>query len=339
MRIDHVKAGMVLAHDIIDDYGNLLLEKGITLSQSYIARMKHMGIRNLPIVDIYADTLKADSAISSQLYNELTLCFRSLFYLKAEEMLDQRLRTVYIRQLNSTVDSLIAETEANMARIINIQVRKPVISEVEHAINVCLLSVITGLYLKFPRSVLQELALGALLHDIGKSIIPQDKRLATEPGFHCLAGENLLLRSGAGSVVARIAAEHHEAYDGSGYPSGLINSKIHPLSRLVAVANYFDVTITQATDDGTPRHEIMEKMLASGNVQFDLNILRAFCHTVAIYPVGSLVKLSSGAIGYVIENQPQFPLRPVVRVFDNNKQADINLVFKPQVIIEEIVQE
>lgn len=339
MRIDHVKAGMILAGDIIDEHGNLLLEKGITLTQSYISRMKHMGIRNLPIVDKYAEALKKDTAISAQLHEELALCFRSLFYLKSDELLDQKLRAVYIRQLNSTVDSVITETEAQMARIINVQVRRPLESEVDHAINVCLLSVITGLYLKFPRSVLQELALGALLHDIGKSIIPQDKRLAADQGFHCRAGQSILQRSGVGTVVARIAAEHHETYDGSGYPAGLTNKNIHPLSRLVAVANHFDSTMNKAAEEGTPRHEIMEKMLACGNVSFDLNVLRAFCHTVAIYPVGSLVKLSTGQTGYVVENQPQFPLRPVIRIFDQENPVDINLVFKPQVIIEEIIQE
>ena len=339
MRIDHIKPGMVLAGDIVDEHGNLLLEKGIKLSESYITRMKHMGIRVLPIVDTYADSLKTEKAITAQLHDELALCFRSLFYLKSDELLDRKLRTVYIRQLTSTIDSVITETSAQMARIINVQVRKPLDSEADHAVNVCLLSVVTGLYLKFPRAVLQELALGALLHDIGKSIVPQNSQLAADPGYHCLAGQSILQRSGVGSVVSRIAAEHHEAYNGSGYPSGIPNQGMHPLSRLVAVANHFDVAIHKAAQEGTPRHDILEKMLASGNIFFDLSVLRAFCHTVAIYPVGCLVKLSSGELGYVIENQSQYPLRPIVRVFHGDTPEDINLLFKPQVIIEELIRE
>lgn len=339
MRIEHVKVGMLLAEDIFDKHGHLLLEKGIALTQSYLSRMENLGIRNLPIVDTYASSLKTDTAITSHLREELSLCFRALFYLKSDEVLEQKLRAVYIRQLNSTVDSVITEVETKIPRIVNVQVRNPSVSEVEHAVNVCLLSVITGLYLNFPRSVLQELALGALLHDIGKSMVPQRENFVAEPGFHCLAGQSLLQKSGVGSVIARVAAEHHEAYNGSGYPLGLTNARIHPLSRIVAVANYFDNTINQANELGTPRHEVMERMLASGNIQFDLNVLRAFCHTVAIYPIGSLVKLSSGELGYVVENQTQFPLRPVIRVFQKNKPVDINLVFKPQIIIEELVQE
>lgn len=339
MRIEHVKAGMVLAEDIIDEHGHLLLEKGIALSESYLSRMKHLGIRSLLIADTYSTSLKADTAITDQLREELSLCFRALFHLKSGELLAQKLRTVYIRQLNSTVDTVITELEGQLHRIINVQVRTPSSTEVEHAVNVCLLSVITGLYLKFPRAVLQELALGALLHDIGKSLVPQQGQPQSDPGFHCLAGQNLLLRSGVGSVVARIAAEHHECHDGSGYPSGITNHKTHPLSRIVAVANYFDGAISHANEDGTPRHEVMERLLASGNIQFDLTVLRAFCHTVAIYPIGCLVKLSSGEIGYVIENQTQYPLRPIVRTFQQGNPVDINLVFKPQVIIEELVQE
>lgn len=339
MRIEHVKVGMLLAEDIIDEHGHLLLEKGIALTQSYLSRIGNLGIRSLPIVDDYASSLKTDTAITSQLREELSLCFRAMFYLKSEEVLAQKLRTVYIRQLNSTVDSVITEMEVKLPRIVNVQVRNPSVSEVEHAVNVCLLSVITGLYLNFPRSILQELALGALLHDIGKSIVPHKGQSVSEPGFHCLAGQSLLQMNGVGSVIARIAAEHHENYDGSGYPFGLTNTKIHPLSRIVAAANYFDNAINQTDMDGTPRHEVMERMLASGNIQFDLNVLRAFCHTVAIYPIGSLVKLSSGDLGYVVENQTQFPLRPVVRVFPKGQPVDINLVFKPQIIIEELVQE
>lgn len=339
MRIEHVKAGMVLAEDILDEHGHLLLEKGISLTEAYLSRMRSLGIRILPIADTYANSLKVDTAVTSQLREELSLCFRALFYLKSEELLAQKLRTVYIRQLNSTVDSVITQVEGQLHRIINVQVRTPSTTEVEHAVNVCLLSVITGLYLRFPRAVLQELALGALLHDIGKSLVPQKGQIPSEPSFHCLAGQNLLLRSGVGSVIARIAAEHHEYYDGSGKPAGITNLKTHPLSRIVAVANYFDIAVSQANADGTPRHEVMERLLASGNIQFDLNVLRAFCHTVAIYPIGSLVKLSNGELGYVVENQTQFPLRPIVRISPNDNPTDINLVFKPQIIIEELIQE
>jgi HD-GYP domain-containing protein (c-di-GMP phosphodiesterase class II) len=339
MRIEHVKAGMVLAEDILDEHGHLLLEKGIALTESYLSRMRSLGIRSLSIADAYANSLKLTTAITSQLREELSLCFRALFHLKSEELLAQKLRTVYIRQLNSTVDSVITQMEGQLHRIINVQVRTPSTTEVEHAVNVCLLSVITGLYLRFPRAVLQELALGALLHDIGKSLVPQNAQAPSNPEFHCLAGQSLLMRSGVGSVIARIAAEHHEYYDGSGYPAKITNTKIHPLSRIVAVSNYFDSAISQANEDGTPRHEVMERLLASGNIHFDLNVLRAFCHTVAIYPIGSLVKLSSGEFGYVVENQTQFPLRPVVRIFQSGNPTDINLVFKPQIIIEELIQE
>ena len=339
MRIDHVKAGMVLAEDVIDEHGQLLLEKGILLSEVYLARMKQLGIVNLPIADAYASSLKTDTAITDQLREELSLCFRALFHLKSEEMLAQKLRNVYIRQLNSTVDSVITELANQLPRIVNVQVRAPSATEVEHAVNVCLLSVITGLYLKFPRSVLQELALGALLHDIGKSLVPQTSSRQTAPYFHCQAGQDLLLRTGVGSAIARIAAEHHEAHDGSGFPAGLSGSKIHPLSRIVAVANYFDAALQESATTGAPRHEVMERLLASGNSQFDLTVLRAFCHTVALYPIGSLIRLSSNEQAYVIENQPQYPLRPIIRIFRDHEPVTLNLVFKPHLLIEELIQE
>lgn len=340
MRIEDVKQGMVLSGDIVDDFGTLLLEKGITLTQAYITRLQTIGIRQISIADHYAEALKKESLISTPLRQELSLCFRALFSLKAEEILDQKLRSVYMRQLSTAVDEVIRETAVKLPNIINVQIRLPVADETDHAVNVCLLSVVTGIHLKFPGTVLRELALGALLHDLGKSLMPCNKQAANDPGFHCIAGQQLLRRCGVGLAAARIAAEHHEAFDGSGYPSGLTHIGIHPLSRVVAITNYFDNALSRTRDNSAPRHEILERMLGSGNTAFDLNILRAFCHTVAIYPVGSLVRLNTGQEAYVLENQPQFPLRPIVRLMHNNQPAEeVNLVATPKIIIEELIQE
>lgn len=338
MRLEYAQAGMVLARDLSDTSGNLLLEKGIALTESYIARLKHFGIYNVPIEDSIADELKKGQAISGQLRSELTDCFRRLLLTKTEDLLDRE-SSHYLQEINAVTNSIISEIEPQMANIMNVQVRQPEPDEVNHAINVCLLSIITGLYLKLPQQALKNLAVGALLHDIGKSVVPftalgtsiEDKRL------HTLYGYNLLLSTNHNDTIARIAAEHHEYYNGSGFPFGLTNKNIHPLSRIVALANDFESAAAQSRTLGTPINELVEQMMTAGNILYDIYILRAFFHTVAVYPLGAQVLLSTGELGYIVKNRAHFPLRPTVRVFKTNDYVDINLAHTTNITISEVI--
>jgi len=335
MRIEDVGAGMVLVQDVFDERGNLLLEKGITLSRTYIARLKRMGIANVIVKDPFAESLKQHKVLSLALRTELAACFTELFRMKAADILNFKAPAAHLQKINSVVDSVITEVSGKLDQVINVQVRQPSEDEVQHAVNVCLLSVITGLYLKFERNVLHDLALGALLHDLGKSMLPSgddDKAF-----LHTIYGRELILRSNLSAVVARVAAEHHEAFNGAGRPKGLSAKDTHPLSRLTAIANYFDIAITASDRDQTPRQEVTEKMMAGGNSLFDLNLLRAFFNTVAIFPVGSLVRLNNGQSGYVVNNRIHFPLRPIVRIIDDYGHTDIDLVLKPNVTITELI--
>ncbi|MEN6414126.1 MAG: HD domain-containing phosphohydrolase [Veillonellales bacterium] len=339
MRIEQAKSGMILTEDIIDDRSNLLLEKGMALTERYIHQLKRLGFTLLPAIDPQAPVCKPAPVISTGLRRELTSCFRTLFAMKTAAFLTPKLQKIQIRQIHQTTDRVISEIETNLPQILSVQVRQPDPDEVNHAINVCLLSVITGFGLKLSRPVLSDLAMGALLHDLGKSILPMvDHKLVNSPRLHTLYGKNLLLNHKLHPVIARIAAEHHEMYDGSGYPLGLTGSDMHPLSRIVAVANYFDNALKQAETGGTPRQEVVEDMLASGNTQFDLKVLRTFLHTVTIHPVGSLICLNTGQQAYVLENHPQSPLRPLIRMKDETA-AIIDLIDKPTILITGFIEE
>lgn len=345
MLITDTKAGMILARDIIDNNGNLLLEQGIALTEYYITRLAQLGITNLPIYDPYALELKKHKVIAPEVREELALCFRSLFHKKSQSILSTSLRSMYLKQIQQTVDQVIDETEKNLAQILNIQVRQPNESEIDHVINVCLLVVATGLYIKLPRQVLMDLALGALFHDLGKMVMPAIDGTAVDHGhLHPVYGQQLLLKNKVGTIVSRIAAEHHEHYDGKGYPSGLAGKEIHPLSRLVAIANYFDNAVTAAAQTGESRSTIMENMLANGNATFDMYLVRAFFHTTPLYPIGCLVKLSNKQKAYVIKNKARFATTPTVQLVEPQASATkpptgqiIDLSMKPQLSIVRVI--
>ena len=337
MRIENAGIGMILTQDIVDERGNLLLEKGICLTKNYISRWKRLGIRTVNVTDPYAASLKHYKVISPEIRDELTDCFTALFKMKAADILNFKPPAAHLVKLNAVMANVIEEAEAQMDQIVHIQVRLPSHNEMQHAVNVCLLSIITGLYLKFERKVLHDLALGALMHDLGKSMLPGGD--SDKAYLHAIYGRELLLRSNLSTIVARIAAEHHEAYNGSGHPKGLAGRDIHPLSRLVGIANHFDAALAASVVNCTARQEIIEKMMGGGNTLFDLNLLRAFLSTVAIFPVGSLVRLNTGKAAYVISNRTHFPLRPVVRIIEDFGHTDIDLVIKPDVTITELIAE
>lgn len=336
MDIKYAAPGMVLAQDITDEAGTLLLEQGITLTASYLRRLRQLGIHDIAIHDSEAAALQAQHAIPPELRTELSLCFQALYRLQTSRLTSSKLTTLYFRQIDKVLNQVVHETASQMLGIVNTQIRQPTADDMAHAVNVCLLSVITGLYLKWPRQMLQQLALGALLHDIGKSILIDAQQLSSHK-LHPLYGRDILLRNRQDPLIARIAAEHHEWFDGSGYPLGLSAKEIHPLSQLVAIANFFDATMHRAERSGTPRQEVLEIMLACGNKQFDLTLLKAFIHTVPLYPVGTLVRLNTDQTAYVVRNRPHYPLRPCIRLRDTDMPEEIDLVCKPTLTIVEVI--
>lgn len=339
MRTVFAKPGMVLARDVLDDRGSLLLEKGISLTESYITHLKQLGIDNIHIKHPVLEEAKPIPLISDSLRLELAFCFQTLFTIKSDHILSTKLQMRCLRQLNQASDSVVSQIEFNMPNILNTEIRKPTTDEISHAVNVCLLSVVTGHYLSLSRQVLRELALGALLHDLGKSLISLvDEKPVNSLNLHPMYTRDLLLKCKFSTTVARIAAEHHEYYNGSGFPLGLCGKATHPLSRIVSLANYFDNAMT-ASRKGQSLQETVESLLASSDVLFDHNTLRAFLYTIPIYTIGSMVRLSTGQTGYVIQNRANHPLRPIVRIFKKNTYDDIDLAHQPNVAITDIIED
>jgi putative nucleotidyltransferase with HDIG domain len=322
MIIDYAKPGMILEQDVTDEYGRLLLEKGMTLTESYINRLKNFGVNTIRISDYEANLLKQQQTISPELYTELSLCFQGLSSLQTSFLANENLTLRYLEQIGKIMNTVIKQASHQMHNVINIQIYYPNQQEIVHAMNVCLLSLITGLYLQISKEDLYELAFGALLHDIGKATLPRINGLLFDSTqLHTLYGRNLLLRSKLSPRIAQIVAEHHEALDGSGLPLGLTNTKIHFLSRIVTIANHFDKAITKTTLDNTSQQQVVEDMLAKSNTHFDAHLLTTFFHTIPIYPVGSLVLLNTKQTAYVVKNHPNHLLRPQIKM---NTKADNN---------------
>lgn len=233
------------------------------------------------------------------------------------------------RVVSDLVESVIRNPDAQMCLC---QLKNRDEYTAQHSINVCVLTITFGRHLGLGRSALNLLGTGALLHDIGKlktplEILNKPGRL-TEEEFaimkeHPAHGRAVLSEiPGIPPEAIDVAFSHHERLHGHGYPRGLKSDEISVWSKIVAIVDVYDaITSDRVYHDGMAPTEALTKMYEWRHRDFDPELLEQFIQCIGIYPIGSLVELSSGEVGVVISINPQFRLRPkVALVLDGDKK-------------------
>jgi HD-GYP domain-containing protein (c-di-GMP phosphodiesterase class II) len=196
-----------------------------------------------------------------------------------------------------------------------------------HSVNVCILSIALGRLISLPDDQLGPLAMGALLHDIGKvrvepSILQFPGRLDSaqwrQIKLHPQEGAAAILAASAPyqEIAATVAFQHHARYDGGGYPAaGRREKDLHFYSRLVATADTYDAITTRRSyrRAETPSRALHVLLNGAGSM-YDPDFVRAFIEMVGIYPPGSLLAMTDGAVAMVTESSGVGALPKVVLV-------------------------
>lgn len=202
----------------------------------------------------------------------------------------------------------------------------------EHSMNVCVLAILLGRHLEKSRAELQYLGICGLLHDIGKLKIPD--RILNKPGpldvtedkvmrLHTALGRQILEGSpGIRPESPMVAYSHHERLDGSGYPLGIHGDQISYFTKIVAIADTYDaITSDRIYKEGLSHMEALTILSQAAGVEFDRDLAVNFVECLGIYPAGSLVEMSNGEVGMVLEVDPAHKLKPrVVMLLDADKQ-------------------
>ncbi len=369
--IYNAKPDMVIAKEIYGRNGRLLLNKGTVLTQKWIDKLYMYGV---PTVYIEPDTILHEPAAKEQnsgsgggvmtgryCREDLPDIIPHTIREEAERVVREIMQDIKTGSLLKTetarevVEKIIDQLIKNRhiaGKLADIRILDDY--TFSHSVNVCIFAVSTGIFMGYSKIRLRELGIGALLHDVGKMKIPESILQKCGPlsekefeqiKTHTVLGYQILRDApGITPNAARIALQHHECYNGSGYPYGLDNKGIHEYSKIVAIADVYDaLTADRVYKNAILPYEAMEIVIASGGYQFDPRITRLFVEHCEIYPVGSTVKLNTGEHGIITDVNRALPTRPTVKIIKDaqgneiDNGAEINLMEKPTVFVNKII--
>jgi HD-GYP domain-containing protein (c-di-GMP phosphodiesterase class II) len=349
-----LREGMQVAKTLYGRSSERLLTEGVVLNKKYIDSIRRLSFAGVYINDDLSQDIEIINTISDELRLETMNGIKKTF-IEAKNIKNAREK---VAEISVQVESIIDELLTNKNMMVNMLDLKCFDNYTYlHSVNVAVLSMITGIAMGLERIVLSRLGMSAILHDIGKVFV--DKNIVNKPGIltdeefeemkkHSMLGFNYAKDKFKLSTTSYIGIlEHHEKFDGSGYPHRRSGLGISTFGRIITVADVYDALSSERPyRKALSPSEAMEYIMGGTGTLFDPDIAKIFIRKVAPYPIGTTVKLSNGCTAIVLENFENYCLRPRVRVyrvkgrdvdpFELNLMSDYSLL---NIVIEDVADE
>ena len=307
-----------------------LLREGLQLDRSYANSLKTNGISWVYINDPISDGVEVEDIVHDE-----TRVFANTLLAEILSRNPPIINQDIVYRLKAIATMIVADIKEYRPRVSMELWHLKTLEDYLylHSVNVSVISVMVGWRMGLSPKELEELCIGVLLHDIGKVTVSEKIHNKTghltgmeydEMKQHTRRGFNFLRKLWIFSpIVWSVAHQHHEFFDGSGYPYGRNGKEIHLYSRIAAIIDIFDaLTSDRPYKGGWPFHKALKYLTDEVCHRFDKKILSVFVNLVPQFPRGTAVTLSTGEIGIVVENIDDNYHRPVVRVmFDCNGKS------------------
>lgn len=331
VEFEDLAPGMVIADDFYGINGGILAKKGTTINQNYIKSLSHYEIPFLYVLDSHSDDIKVNCSITSYTRNEATQNLKALY-----TAISNSQKHLYHQALQKCLTSIDRLTEDIIGEKIDLydvfDIKMIDNYRYQQPVNVTIIALIIGKSLNLSSLDMYHLACGAFFHDIGYMFVPEsvlnkDGKLTpaeitlvqthAEEGYRFAKDEfNLPMKS----YLAIL--QHHERYDGKGYPMGKSGDDISMYARIVAIADVFDALSSHRRQRGALSPTQAYKMIIEGaGKNFDPTLVKSFIDRVSPYPVGYTLKLPDGRIGVVAKNYRGRPFNPTVRIISDQGKA------------------
>ncbi len=339
INVDDLIGNEIIGKDILSEQGGILLKAQTKFRTVFKDKLVSMGIKQIFIEDDFSEGIIPPEAI------EQSLKLKLIHNLKEQFESMQDIMSINLSDIQSIATTILETMSSNEIVLDLMDLQRNDSYTYSHCLNVSIMSCAIAKKMGFSIDMIEQIILGALLHDIGKMILPKDilnkpDRLSDSERSiietHSKLGYDLIKdNSGVNAITKVIVLCHHEREDGSGYPLGK-GDDLHISAKIIAVADVFDALISDRPyRSGFPINMALN-ILNQENL--NQNIICTLQSIVAFYPVGSTVQLSNGLVGLVEKNHSQDLKRPLLRIIYDIKTQRLenrryNLLHEPDVHI------
>lgn len=337
--LDQITAGSRFSADVYIDEKNLLVPAKIPVKQKDIDVLKRWGVgfvttEGEPLgeeskaasesAEAMAEALPQGFVGSRELYSRYSELVDGLSRIFAKIRSSEAIEPKVVDQLSQSLLKLVRdERDAVISSLLGSETKAG--DPARSGVNTAILAAVIGQTLRLPPYKLSYLATGALLHDVGMlrlpdSIVKKEGALSEDEAQKMRAHPLLSYRIITKELlypddVGLIGLQHHERWDGEGYPRKTVGIEIDPLARIVSVADAFEAMVSvKPYRNSMMGYTAMKNLLSDNSRRFDPEILKAFIKSMGIYPLGSTVLLNNAAIARVLETHAEAPLRPKLRL-------------------------